>query len=363
MVALKSSGFTVGVLSSAVIPARDRFRSVQYAKADLWHGLPTYRSYRRRAVPARWEPFERRICRNYTSLRRNLIRYIGEYGRPDVIHAHNLLGAGATAQLASEEFGIPFVVTEHTGDYAESVDRVVQDRAFLLPIADSAKRVMAVGTRLKYNLSLGIYGGIDQKIIHVPNVIDAGLLGQLPDSHSDRTQITGIGSLIASKNYSLLIEAFKRAELFKSYTLEIIGNGPERKSLQGLIDTLKLGKSVFLTGQKDRSGVLQSLDRTAFFVHPSLKESFGVVVIEAMARGLPVVAVKSQGPSEIIDSDVGYLSEPTVEDLSRCMLEIAQRAATWDRHKSRAIAIERFGPERFATQMLNIYRSATSRSE
>ena len=109
----------------------------------------------------------------------------------------------------------------------------------------------------------------------------------------------------------MLIRAFSKA--FKDQpkvNLTIVGDGPEYNNLNNLIKTLKMEKQISLYGSANREEVKMLLQKSDAFVFSSQYETFGVVLIEAMACGLPVVATKCGGPESIIDSDkVGLLSE------------------------------------------------------
>ena len=120
-----------------------------------------------------------------------------------------------------------------------------------------------------------------------------------------------VAHLDKKKNQAGLIKSF--AEKFAGntkYQLVIAGDGPEKENLQSLIRSYKLDAQVILFGRALRNDVLSLMQQANCFVLPSFYETFGVVLIEAMACGLPVLSTKSGGPESIITSnDYGFLCD------------------------------------------------------
>src|SRR5690606_33267050 len=98
-------------------------------------------------------------------------------------------------------------------------------------------------------------------------------------------RFVAIGRLVAQKNYPLLIEAFA-LHAWPEDRLTIAGEGPERSSIQSLIDQHELGDRVALAGHSD--DVPELLDRSDVLVLSSDYEGLPAVIIEALAAGLPV---------------------------------------------------------------------------
>ncbi|MEM7467572.1 MAG: glycosyltransferase, partial [Pseudomonadota bacterium] len=117
--------------------------------------------------------------------------------------------------------------------------------------------------------------------------------------NSKAINLLAIGRLVHKKGFDLLIEAV--SELAKSFSLSlnIVGDGQERTTLGNLVKKRNLSDYVRLSGWSDDVGGL--LDNADIFVLPSRDEPFGIVCLEAMARGVPIVATRTQGPREILD--------------------------------------------------------------
>ncbi len=140
---------------------------------------------------------------------------------------------------------------------------------------------------------------------------------------TDRLVILFAGRLAQEKNLPFLLACF--AQLVRSYQqlyLVFAGGGPEEQSLKEAIRRRQLEASVTMTGYLSQTAMRQVFGAADIFAFPSTTETQGIVVCEAQASGLPVVAMNAMGPKDIIRHGVdGYLVEPTptafIEALTR----------------------------------------------
>lgn len=121
--------------------------------------------------------------------------------------------------------------------------------------------------------------------------------------------------LVPVKNLDLLIKVFNQLvsdNPRKEMKLWIVGDGPEKKSLEKLVSELEIGDNVLFTGFQEN--VSRFLNQADVFILPSFSEGFSISLVEAMASGLPSIATNVGGPSEIIKKDTGYLISPSNEN-------------------------------------------------
>ena len=147
--------------------------------------------------------------------------------------------------------------------------------------------------------------GKDPRVAVIPNPTRI-LTGQT-SSYSQK-RIIAVGRLEAGKNYASLIRAFSiLAPRFPDWSLSIFGDGSLRSDLQSQINDLGLSERVSLPGFA--SDIESCFIKSSFFVHTSLYETFGMVIIEAMGCGLPAIAFDCPyGPRSIISNNIdGYL--------------------------------------------------------
>ena len=125
-------------------------------------------------------------------------------------------------------------------------------------------------------------------------------------------RIVFVGRLVWFKNVGMLIRVVKMIKKESGrVSLEIVGRGPEERGLKELAKTLGVEGSVVFSGELDHDDVMQRMRNSDVFVFPSIREPRGLVLIEAMAAGLPIVAIARGGPKDIVKNGVnGFLVEP-----------------------------------------------------
>ena len=232
--------------------------------------------------------------------------YKGKFGLPDVIHVHTFL-AGELGIWVKKQFGIPYIVTEHSTNFARGNFSQAQLQ-LSKHVFENSKANIAVSK--EFCSLLEKYTNC--KFQYVPNVVDTEFFKPSKKVKSaEKFTFLNVAHLDAKKNQAGLVRSF--AEKFagnKKYKLIIAGDGPEKENLQAQIDKLKVSGQVLLFGRASREDVLNLMQKSNCFVLPSHYETFGVVLIEAMACGLPVLSTKSGGPESIITSNkYGFLCE------------------------------------------------------
>ena len=150
---------------------------------------------------------------------------------------------------------------------------------------------------------------VEPKCVYIPNCIDF-----YPDELSDmsKKRILSVGRLSPEKDPLELLEVFKLINnKFPDWHLDIVGDGVLYDKLEDKIEELELKEAVTLHGNRNRDYINELLSKTSIFVTTSKTESFGIVVLEAFAYGVPTVAYsRAQGVREIVtDSYDGFLIE------------------------------------------------------
>lgn len=280
-------------------------------------------------------------------------RYLKKRGRPDVIHAHNSLWAGHAAALIQQRYGIPYVLTEHSSAFRTDALPAGAE-AIIRRAGDQAAARIAVSSALAQSFA----PHLSKPVLVIPNVVDTDFF-RPPEvaQHKDGFTFLAVGNLLEMKGFHLLLEAFAaRFAGQQSVRLHIAGEGPERQRLMQLVARLGIASQVQLLGLLSRDQVRMAMSAADAFIHPSFQETFGVVLIEAMAAGLPVVATRCGGPEEILRPDCGILIAPRdLPALAQALVDVRQRS--WNPTLIREHAVSRFSPGVIAAALTRVYEN------
>lgn len=277
---------------------------------------------------------------------------------PDIIHAH-FTEQGCMAVALAEKEKIPLVITEHSSDMAEEEisNRLIKyaRKGYL-----AAEKVIAVSSYLAYSIEKRT--GICCEVI--PNIISSDIFVQTGKKNKkDCFGFVMTGSLIDRKCPQLLLEAF--AELYKRYPdicLGLIGSGEKKKVLETYVKQMGLEKAVRFYGVLSRMEIAKVYQEYDCFVLPSKLETFGVVYIEAMAAGLPVIATRCGGPEDFVTDETGYLiTVNQKQELIEAMEKMYHRQDEFQAEAIRKYAREHFSEEAVAARLTDVYRQVLRR--
>jgi teichuronic acid biosynthesis glycosyltransferase TuaC len=283
-----------------------------------------------------------------------------KYGQPDLIHAHGrFLTAGALALEIKKSIGIKYLYTEHSTYFQRKL--VPQDAVPICKeVIENACIYTVVSPSLLKHVEHVLNLSLPQARI-IPNVLDTIFEKPLfkPDNTKPQFIFTLIAALEYKKGIDILIDAFQQCLLTKpNIRLNIYGAGSLMNVIQKTIVDNHLDDKIKLLGKKTKEEVIKILDEdTDAFVLPSRMETFGVVVIEALSRGVPVVATRSGGPEHIVTKACGLLVEPgNPALLAEAMLRMIDVFDQYDRNAIRSYALSKFGSEVFFQTMQKTYQ-------
>lgn len=279
-------------------------------------------------------------------------------GMTGVVHAHTAYPDGYAALGAAERLGWPLVITEHASFVARQL-RQPEYRRRYLEAAEAASRFIAVSDMLASELRTAI-PEIGEKLVVVPNVIPLHAFDPASLEQRNRDELLFVGDRKERKGIVVLLRAFADVlEERPGATLRLIGksstDGDEARWKEMATD-FGISHAVRFEGTTDRAGVAAALRRASVFVHPSPRETFGVVTLEALASGVPVVATESGGISGILaDERLGALV-PARDSrmLARAILRTLERLAEFDPQALRG-AVAPYSGESVAPRLAALY--------
>lgn len=266
----------------------------------------------------------------YSMLVNKLIKNIMENeGEIDIVHIHSALDMGI-AYLKSE-INLPYIITEHSTKYSRKLINKVQKK-YLKDVFNNAKKVLVVGNGLKEDLSEYID---KSRIDIIPNLVKMPkiCIDNEMERKNKRFRFFSLGFLTHKKGMDLLIEAFNlgRNELRK-VELFIGGTGEEMENLKVLINKYDLNDNIFLLGELNREEVAINMRECDSFVLTSRFETFGIVYIEAMNYGKPVIATITGGPDTFINDKCGLLvKNEDIVEIKNAMINMVKGYDRYDR--------------------------------
>jgi glycosyltransferase involved in cell wall biosynthesis len=154
-----------------------------------------------------------------------------------------------------------------------------------------------------------------------------------------------------------LINAVKRLiDMNYNIILDVIGDGELAEQLKKQVNSLGLERQINLLGARSNEEVAEYMQNCDLFVLPSFAESFGVVVIEAIACGKPVVSTYCGGPKDIITKEVGILIKPGDENaLVEAIKYVLDNPQKYDAKKIRAYAEHKFDIDLVTSKIMELY--------
>jgi glycosyltransferase involved in cell wall biosynthesis len=354
--ALSLSGIEVGVLAIIPISFQQAWRQKRFNMGMceyIQDGVRVYR-YQFPAIPKMW----RINSWLRTRLGKQLFKkYRKKHGAPDILHVHVSLG-GKLALWIYQRYQIPYVVTEHYTSFVK--DRMLAWQVNLAQeVFTHSKNNIAVSNEFKSRLEQDYIA----KFVYIPNIVDTNFFvsNQKAASGHAAKNFLNIGNLKPQKSQDILIRAFAHSFQNRSdIKLVIAGSGPEYSRLKKLVSSLGMQEQISFYGQADRDEVLRLMQESDCFVLSSTFETFGVVVIEAMSCGLPVIATRSGGPESIIINDqLGILCDINESQLGDALIRIV--SMKYDQEYIRNYAVSHFSSNIIAARLTVLYKQVINR--
>lgn len=177
---------------------------------------------------------------------------------------------------------------------------------------DTAKRLSAIGAkRVEVMSQLGLSSE------------ELTQLSQYQNSNQQpQPRFISVGRLLHWKGFHLGLRAFAQANFPNEVEYWIVGGGAEKERLQSLAQSLKIAHQVKFLSELPRSETLEKISKSIALIHPSLHESGGMVCLEAMAAGCPVVCLDWGGPALQVTAETGFKISP--EDPEQTIDQIAE---------------------------------------
>ena len=290
----------------------------------------------------------------------NLLDAENMHGRVDLIHAHVCFPAGWIAWQLANRFKRPYIITEHSGPFP------LRPRAFLTSdgtLTERWKNVFAGSRRnvaVSPTLSRTMASYEIPRLTVIPNLVDEDRFSPVLRHRSTNEFVFfTLSHLAPEKGLDNLLEAMALAiREVPSLRLIVGGDGPMRRSLETKAGRLGISRRVTWLGAVDPGDTPDLYRNCDAFILPSRAETFGVVYVEALACGKPVIATRCGGPEAIVDEESGLLVPVgDVPKIAGAMVEMVRDPARFHPDIIRCRFLERFSRPVIVRQILALYRS------
>ena len=245
---------------------------------------------------------------NY-KIKKLLKQYFKKHGKPNLIHVHFSEFSSYAAYLIKKEFKIPYVITEHSTDFLDGrfgnrykknskiyffIKKIFQDSNYIICVSEILKK--SICKTLKID---------KKKIVVIPNTI---LEDNLQKYEKKIFDFIFVGTFEKRKNPMLILESFKGL-LDKNLNLRLclIGNGPLTKKINEYIYKNKINNYVKVFKNLTRKKVMKKIAQSKILCLSSYFETFGVVLIEAYSKGVPILITDSIGVRDVYNKKCGIL--------------------------------------------------------
>ncbi len=276
-----------------------------------------------------------------------------QVGTVNVIHAQATYPAALIAEYLSKKFNIPYFVSIRMSPFPfdEFLSKNGELKSWIRQPLENAKGLIAPSHSLKERLQR--FGFTHVHVI--PNPVDASFFKPLEGHSPEKITSLTIGRMVPQKGIDMLIQAIAELDKDVRVAFRVGGDGPQFKSYKKLAKEKGVEDRITWLGGLSREQVRDEMQRCSFYVLPSRHETFGNVLLEAMACGKPVVATKCGGPEDIVSSETGALCDLDIRGVQLGILDMLNRLDSYSQDQIRKHSIDRFSSNTFIESLKSIY--------
>lgn len=279
----------------------------------------------------------------------------------DIIHAHCCVWAGYAAMKLSEKVKLPYVVTEHATLFQLHKDEISHaNKKVITEVFQKASKVICVSSAFakllaEYTTDIEVIG----------NVVDCEQF-KVSEHKNDGCRFLTVCYMeeeaqLYKKGMDILIKAWaKIAPKYPKARLVVGGGGKAAEKVVEWTKEYQVEDSVEFLGALNREQVVEQMQQCDCFVLPSRYETFGVVYVEAMACGKPVIAVANGGPDDFVHDFNGILIQPEQEEelvqtFEKMINTLGQQDSPYQPERIASYVEEKFSYRAIAERLQYIY--------
>ena len=289
-------------------------------------------------------------------------KYIADNGKPHFFHLHVAMKAGLTALWAKRKYNIPYLLTEHWGGYLEEAVPNISNYNFvyqhywkkIITGAIASSFVSAAFQKLmikKYAI---------QNTLVIPNVVNTDIFYPAEKQTADKIRFIHISTMIYQKNSEAILQAL--ALLKDEVQFEMLFYGPVTVMQENLIVKLGLQNHVSIRGEVPQEVLAKSIQQCNALILYSRFETFGCVLIEANACGIPVIVSELEVFHEIVEEGVNgiFAAGENPEALVEKLREFVKQKDKFDKNLIAGNAAARYNYKKTGQQFFELYNNVAA---
>ncbi len=297
--------------------------------------------------------------RNYIRCYKKAIAtYILENGKPAVVHVHVAMKAGLLAVWIKQKWKIPFVVSEHWTGYLKDADIRLQDQAAWFQ--QGAKQVFRQASAVTV-VSDFLGKSIQQyfpfiRYTVVPNVVNTSIFNFQHKADGVKQQFIHISNMTAQKNLADIIRAVGLVkDQYPGVTMKIFG--PKHSVVQQQVLDAGLAQQIEFMGEQSQPVLADAILLSCALLLYSSFETFGCVVIEANACGVPVIVSDIAVMHELVQPNLNgmLVKGEAPQQLAEAMIQMIKRRNDYQGEQIASTAASKYGYATVGKQFLEIY--------
>lgn len=297
--------------------------------------------------------------RYYNTLFKTLNEYIKTNGKPDLVHVHVPVKMGAGASWLRRKFQIPFVVTEHSSAYFETIPENYFTRSFNYKRAtkrtfEGAEIVSSVSgwlvKRLQELFSI-------RQVAVIPNAVDTSLFFPVEKKEKQKRFIH-VSMMYPLKNVTGILAALAKLKTVND-NWQMVFVGPANEKLIQQASDLHLENHVIWRGALPYNEVAREMQQADALIHFSNYENLPCVINEALCCGIPVISSNVGGIAELVNETNGILIEnENTEQLKNALLSFLKNPEQFSQENISKEAAQLFSYATTGRQLLDLYKQA-----
>ena len=338
------------------------FKNEEEIKGQLDFNFPCFTSHPRSSFNF-FDMTDEQYKEYCTAFDRAIKTEIKEF-KPDIIHSGHIW---IISKIACK-YNIPVVVTSHGTDiigfqkgerYRKDAEEVIQKANKIIAVSnDNCKLIKECFPSSK---PVVINAGYDPKKFNIQEFNKKELLEKYGIEYKNEKIVLYAGRLSYLKGVDILLNAAKIYESKEKIITIIAGNGALRKDLKKLAKELDL-KNVYFVGHKSQKALKKLYNIADVFAIPSRQEAFGLVGVEALACGLPVVSTRTGGMKDFVNKKVGVLLKSESEkELADALLYVIKNENNYNKEELSNYIRNLYDQEKILNTLVKLYDNAINK--